>query len=254
MIKHLLVILLFAFSTSAFSREVVNVPSTETGFFANSDPTRILLWSNPAEQNIIVFFPGGDGSFPFTQAWPREKSRGLSRIFNTVPNASGAFVNSPYSLGLEYSASRRFTEAHIARMISALETIKQKTNQKIWLYGHSNGSITAFEVYSALQKSNNAQLVNGIIVSGARDIIRIPNSVNVPVLFIHHRDDACADTPLGAAQRNYDKVKERSTARTQFSTVTTYIPPAGHPCLTGVHMFDNTYDELATIIDKFINQ
>jgi len=256
MVKHFLVILLLAFSTFAHSDELIEVPSTETGFFASADPTKIMLWDDPGTKNIVVFFPGGDGSFKMDRVWKRSGTpvRGIGGTVTIIPNSSGAFVNSPYPLGMTHQASGRWTEAHISRMISALEVIKAKTNKPIWVYGHSNGSISAFEVYSALQKQNKPNLISGIVVSGARDIIKIPDVVNVPVLFIHHKEDACFDTPLGTAQQNFDKVKQRSTSKVDFAIVTSYIPAAGHPCLTGVHMFDGKYEELAQIIGRFVNQ
>lgn len=255
MLKNIFVILLFAFSTCAHSDELVEVPSPETGFFANTDPTKIMLWDDEGTKNIVVFFPGGDGNFKMERVWRRTgTARGIGGTVTIIPNTSGAFVNSPYPLGLTHQASGRWTDEHLNRMISALEVIKQKTNKNIWVYGHSNGSISAFEVYSRLQKQNKTNLVNGIIVSGARDIVKIPETINVPVLFIHHRDDACFDTPLHTAQQNFNKVKSRSTAKAEFVTMTSYIPPAGHPCLTGVHMFDGKYDELAQIINSFVNQ
>jgi hypothetical protein len=254
MLNRVFVVLLFALSFTASADEMLQVPSPETGLFSSSEPTKVMLWDEPTDKSVVAFFPGGDGSWKMDFVWRRERRTGISKTVVLIPNTAGAFVNSPYSLGTTYGATGRFTDGHIQRMITALEAIRDKTHKPIWVYGHSNGAISAFEVYAQLQRENKTDLIKGIIVSGARDIIRIPDAVAVPVLFIHHQADACADTPYWSAKRNYEKVKLRSTNRTEFATVTTYIPPAGNPCLSGVHMFDNDYDELASIINKFINQ
>ena len=241
-------------SSFAYCDELLVLPSVETGFLSNASPTQVMLWNDPNEKNLVVFFPGGEGNFKMDRVWRRAYMTGIGKVATIIPHASGAFVNSPYSLGHTYSASGRFTDKHIARMINALEVLKQKTEKPIWIWGHSNGSISALEVYAQLEKMENTGLVQGLILTGARDIMRIPEKMNIPFLFIHHQADACADTPLGVAQRNYEKLKNISSARNQFSVITTYIPPAGNPCLTGVHMFDNVYEEVAKIIADFIER
>lgn len=246
--------IILLFSSGAYCDELLVLPSVEKGFLSSSDPTTVMLWNDPKEKNLVVFLPGGDGSFKMDRVWYRPYMNGIGKVATIIPNASGAMVNSPYSLGHTYNASGRFTDSHIARTINALEVLKQKTEKPIWIWGHSNGSISALEVYAKLEKMGNVGLIEGVILTGARDIIRLPKNMNVPFLFVHHQADACADTPLWAAQKNYEKLKGISSARNQFSIITTYIPPAGNPCLTGVHMFDNAYDELAQIISDFISQ
>ena len=82
---------------------------------------------------------------------------------------------------------------------------------------------------------------------------RLPEKINKPVLFIHHKDDGCEDTPYSDAYKHYEKLKAINSARVSFATVTTHIEPAGNPCMSGVHMFDNDYEEVAKIIDGFVN-
>lgn len=255
----LLMFLHFAFAYA--EDQLLVVPSPETGFFANNDPTNSMLWDTPGTKGVVVLLPGGDGKFGLNRVWRREYQIKMSRSIvdlsdptKTSGNFSSAFIDSPYSLGMERYPSRRFMSAHIDRVISVLDAIKEKTNKPVWVYGHSNGAISVFEVYRELQAQGKDQNIAGLIVSGPRDIIRLPKKITVPVLFIHHRNDGCSDTSLGDAQRNYKKVTEISTARSHMEILDGPVHSYGHPCLSGAHMFDGLEAELAKTIDTFINQ
>lgn len=244
--------------------QVLVVPSPETGFFANEAPTNAMLWDTPGTNGVVVLLPGGDGHFKLSPTRPWRKNYqimmsksivDLSDSTKTSGKLSAAFIDSPYPLGLTHYPGARFASAHINRVISVLDTIRTKTNNKpIWLYGHSNGSISVFEVYKELQSQNREQMIAGLIVSGPRDVISLPKKINVPVLFIHHKNDACADTSLADATRNYKKVTELSTAKTHMEILDGPSRTQGHPCFVGTHMFEGLYDELAQTMDKFINQ
>lgn len=254
-----LVLLLVSFSAHS-AEELLVAPSPESGFFANTSPTHATLWDQPDTSAVVAMLPGGDGSFNMKFAWRAHRMTGIGSTValigdKTVTSGklSGAFIDSPYSLGMEYYPGARFSESHIKRVIGILQLIKEKTNKPIWLYGHSNGSISAFEVYKYLKKTNN-DLVAGIIVSGARDVIKPPSNIDIPVLFIHHTDDACKDTQEHQAMRHYEKIKSTSTSKTEFVRISDYVPPRGNACLGGPHMFDNLYPQVSTIIDRFVNQ
>lgn len=259
--KKLLLILLFAFSAHSYGDEFIELPSPESGMFASSAPTRAMFWFNPDTKGTIISLPGGDGSFNLTR--PRSRPvRGFGLVTTALldPNSTSgkwnvAFLDSHVSLGLQHYPSARFTDAHLNRVASLIRYIKEKTKKPVWVWGHSNGTITAFNIYTHLAKTNEQHLIDGIIASGARDVIKLPDTVNVPVQFIHHQYDACNDTPYSTAQRNYEKLKTVSTSRIEFSTITSPTTVTnGHPCFTGTHMFDGMYVELAQAIDSFVNK
>jgi len=263
--KKLLIVLSFIVGPVFAQTEdqLLVVPSPESGFFANESPTYAMLWDTPGTNGVVVLLPGGDGNFNLnpSRIWRKQTQRLMSKSIvdlsdpsKTSGKMSAAFIDSPYSLGIERYPTRRFSSAHINRVISVLDAIKEKTNKPVWLYGHSNGAISVFEVYKELQEQGKDQNIAGLIVSGPRDIIRMPNKITVPVLFIHHRNDGCSDTSLADAQRNYKKVTKISTARSHMEILDGPAYSQGHPCFVGAHMFEGLYDELAQTMDKFINQ
>ena len=253
-------IIFFAFLRAYAGDEILIVPAPEAGAFSNSDPTKALLWDQDSSKAVVVFIPGGDGFIKLNQAVPSSKVRGITKVVAmltdpsvTSGTLSAAFLPSPYSLGTAHYPPARFSEEHIKRVVSVLKEIKEKTKKPIWLYGHSNGTISTFEVFNYLQAKAEDDLLAGLIVSGSRNVIRLPEKINKPVLFIHHKDDGCEDTPYSDAYKHYEKLKAINSARVSFATVTTHIEPAGNPCMSGVHMFDNDYEEVAKIIDGFVN-
>ena len=253
--SKILVTLLFAFSSYAFGDEIIKLSSPEKGFFASTAETEIVFWENKPAKGTIVFLPGGDGSFNVA---PLVNRTGRSSIITTVfsvPDWNGAFVNSPYALSGPASPSvgARLTDSHLNRIINAIVAIKEKTDNKpIWLYGHSNGTVSAFATYSRLQQLNLDHLVAGIIVSGSRDVLEVPKQINVPVLFIHHSVDQCPVTSHSTALRTFELAKARTTKRIEFVSIQDH--PTGGGCHSGSHMFHELHTQLADTIHKFITQ
>jgi hypothetical protein len=251
--KHILVTLLFAISTVAFSDELIQLPSPETGFFSSSAKTDVVFWDNKGSKGTVIFLPGGDGTFNSDVALNREKVYKVSVIgaLLDIPDWNVAAVNSPYGLGMAHVGARH-TSSHLDRVISAVQTIKEKTNNKpVWILGHSNGTVSAFATYSRLQQLGQEDLVSGIILSGSRDIVEVPKTIKVPVLFVHHVHDMCQDTTYSGALRSFDTAKSRTSNRIEISLIRDN--PTGGGCHSGSHMFYGSRTQLSTAINNFIN-
>jgi hypothetical protein len=254
MIKSILVTLLFAFSVSAHADQLLSVAPDGAGFFTAN--TNVLLWENPKSTATVVHLPGGTGSFNVTQLWPREKVHSFGSILTLLlasGNVSSAYIDSPYSLGGNDISARR-SEDHLARVAKALQAIHSKTNNPIWLFGHSNGAISAMEMYSYLSKTNDQHILGGIILSSSRNELIVPATMNIPVLFMHHRNDTCVNTMYADARQRYEEVKAVNKNRTEFATITSAFTPNTRPCFSGAHMYENNYAEIAQIIEKFTTQ
>jgi hypothetical protein len=252
--KQLLVTLLFACTTSAFCDEVIQIPSPETGWFSSSAKTDVVFWGNENAKGTVLFLPGGEGTFNISIASQRETAYkiGVVGALIDIPSWNSAAVNSPYGLGMG-NVGARHTTGHLDRVISAIQTIKEKTNNKpVWIHGHSNGSVSAFATYSRLQKLGQENLIAGVIVSGSRDIVEIPKEIKVPVLFVHHTNDMCMETSLHGAMRNFDTAKSRTSSRIEFVSISDN--PTGGGCRSGSHMFYGSRPYLTKAINNFINQ
>jgi len=250
--NKLLVTLLFAFASHASCNELIRIPSPETGFFASSSVTEVVFWESEDSKGTVLFLPGGDGTFK-TEMATRENVNRIHVIgaVMDIPQWNVAAINSPYGLGgLDVGA--RHTTGHTNRIISALHTLKEKTNNKpIWLLGHSNGTVSALSTYSRLQKLNQENLIAGIILTGSRDVIEIPKKINVPILFVHHTNDMCQTTPHSTAMRSFDNAKSKTVSQLEFVSISSN--PTGGGCYSGSHMFRGSRQELSKAIDNFIN-
>lgn len=253
MFKHILVTLLFAFSTFANADQLISVKPEGAGFFTPA--TNVIFWENPNAIATVAHLPGGTGSFNVTQLWPREKVHSFGSILTQLldKDLSSAYIDSPYSLG-GYDLSARRGEDHLSRVASAVRTIYQKTNKPIWLFGHSNGAVSATEVYTYLKQTNEQQMIGGLILSSSRNETSVPGNINVPVLFMHHKDDGCQHTLYQLAQQHYIETKAINGSRTEFATITSTFNPKSNPCYAGAHMYENNYAEIAKTISEFIKQ
>jgi hypothetical protein len=88
-------------------------------------------------------------------------------------------------------------------------------------------------------------------VSGSRFDIEIKAGIHMPVLFLHHVQDACIATPYTNAKSNFSKTKTLNKGNTEFLTVTGG-ESKGEPCRDGYHMYHGSYDMAAEHIAKFI--
>jgi predicted peptidase len=135
-------------------------------------------------------------------------------------------------------------------MLSVIQFYKERTKKPIYLIGHSNGTISEAEF---LNKSpDNQKLLAGVIFSASRNETSIDGPLNLPILFLHHEDDANGRwTSYSNAQGLYKKVKVLNMGSTEFSTV--HGGEAGsNPSTSGHHMYEGSFDEAANYIWNFI--
>jgi hypothetical protein len=209
----------------------------------------------PNSKNMVVFIPGGNGTFNIAKEPPTE-FRGFVSVFKSISDLSGADVisiNSPYPLldnaGSWYPAMRD-TNDHLDRIEAVVRHYK-KTHQ-IWLMGHSNGSFSVTAFMRRLEKQKETNLVKGIILSGARDVAQFDRSPEVPVLFVHHVKDGCRATQFAEAQRNFARVQKINSQSTRFVSVDSTVTTFGNPCESGYHMMQGAYNETAQAIANFV--
>jgi pimeloyl-ACP methyl ester carboxylesterase len=76
---------------------------------------------------------------------------------------------------------------------------KNKTGLPIWIFGHSMGTSTA--TYFANQLNDQSKQLAGIIIAGTIRTASLSDAATLPVLGIHHLEDACAGTPVSASKK-----------------------------------------------------
>jgi len=226
------------------SLQFINAPKS---LFGSKDPTTIYTFSNPNARATILFFPGGEGSFKITENI--KNHRGQPRMLQMMADAgyNVVFVDSPYALMLSgpdgYPAMRDSSD-HLDRIDSVLKH-HQGQNLPIWLMGHSNGSFTVSAFVRRLQKENRAKEIDGIILSGTRNVVKFQSPLDINILFVHHEKDACVPwTPYQDATNTYNKVKSFNQGPTTFLTITGGSSQSSSPCHTGYHMYNEAYPEV----------
>jgi hypothetical protein len=192
--KSFLAIALWVISFGAFA-QVFDVPHPE------ESPTRTLLIPVAKPKALVLLFPGGGGML-------RLKSDGSTRNRHTFVRSvdqwaqyqiDAVLVDTPYDLGDLRRGNLRERQDHMDRVGEVVQYYKNKTKLPIWIFGHSMGTSTAS--YFASQFSERSKLLSGIIIAGTIRTASLDDGVSIPVLGIHHQDDACAGTPVSATQK-----------------------------------------------------
>ena len=258
-VTYLLII--FLASAIAAHAEIISIEPIEKGLFISSEPSMSMYWQGKASKAVLIFIPGGEGhiglkpgqadnTFHFHQM--------LKRLTNPTLT-SGQFdvvlLDSPTELSPRQAyPSARGGSDHLIRIESAIRYYKEKTGLPVWLMGHSNGGISLTEFVKRVQKENKTNLVAGMIASGIRSESYFNAPLDMPVLFVHHKQDGCSHTLPDDAYSNYMKVKEFNKSVTEFAYVTEGTPESRDPCRSGFHMYFGASDEVAKIIDSFMSK
>jgi len=75
--------------------------------------------------------------------------------------------------------------------------------------------------------------------------------MNLPLLFLHHEEDGCKNTPFSHARRNFEQAKGFNKALTELLVVNGG-EERGDPCRDGKHMYLGAYEEAARQLADFL--
>ncbi len=227
--------------------EIISIPS-------NYGDTQTAYWPSSNSKAVLLLIPGGEGNFDIARKNPPKPNWVLSILYNKSQKHLGVdlvFFDSPYSLGwIGGNIAPRYTKDHLGRLLSVINFFKAKTSKPIYLIGHSNGTISVSEFLN--QSSENQALLAGAILSASRNETKLNPPLNVPILFLHHEDDANGRwTSYGTAQKLYDKALISNSSSTQFLTVHGG-DSGGNPSISGHHMYEGSLEEAAGYLWEFI--
>ena len=245
--RRLIIAVVTMLVSSLSMAEIILVPGPD-------GETTTAYWSSPDSKAVLIFMPGGDGSFNVGGKNPARPSWVLSKLYDASQKSSGLdliFVDSPYSLGMRGgNIAPRYSKDHQSRMLSVVQFYKEKTKKPIYIIGHSNGTISEAEFLN--RSPDNQKLVTGVIISGSRNETSIEVPLNIQILFLHHEDDANGRwTSYSNAEGIYKKVKALNAGPTEFSTVHGG-ESGGDPSTSGHHMYEGSLEEAANYIWNFI--
>lgn len=250
---------LFSFS-HASNAEVILIEPIEKGFGISEKPSISMYWQGKDSKALLLFIPGGDGRIGIKEGQVDLRHpyyQSLKRLSNpemTSGHTDFVILDSPSELSPRqpYPTARGNTD-HIVRIESAIRFYKEKTGLPIWLMGQSNGGISLTEFVKFAQKNKRMDLISGLILSGARSESNFNAPINMPVLFIHHKEDGCSKSTPSSAISNFQIMKKINLSRTEFVFITGGEEEANNPCHSGHHMFFGAAEEYSRAIDEFIS-
>jgi hypothetical protein len=249
-------LLMMPFITQA---EVIAVEPIEKGFFVSSAPSLTFHWRSADPKVLLLYVPGGEGVIglragqsdvrqPFYQMLRRLSDSSLTRgRVDVVLLDSPA----PLSPGQPFPAARTASE-HLMRIESAVRFYQARTGLPVWLMGHSNGGISIAEFVRYLQKKGTPDLIAGLISSASRNEAEFESPFALPMLVIHHRNDACRHSLFSTAESRYARVKAFDPQPVEFFAVTDGAAQNADPCRSGFHMYAGASEQAASAIDDFL--
>ena len=241
LIIKIAVLLSLALANFIVSAEVISVP------FQNNDPTRTSLIAVENPKALVILLMGGDGKAGIFD-------NGSARSSHTFVRSQGAWaqygidsVLVDSSEDLSIKGGGRLTDDYQNRLLSVVNYYKDKFNVPVWLFGHSNGTVSVTEF---VNRFGNKNTISGFIVAGTEHTAILKDSTMLPALAIHHVQDTCRVTPISASE---SLIKSRPKgARAEFIKMDGGIS-TGNVCWQfAYHGFNQKEDELVKVSAEFI--
>ena len=234
--------LLLCFICSFANAETINIKS------ANGEvPT--AYWEKTNSKAVMIFIPGGDGSFGVASRNPPKPSWFMLNLFNLDTSPDIVYMDSNTSLGWK-DISPRYSAEHIENITAVVKYYKERTKKPVYLIGHSNGSISIAEF---LNKSSDSQrLVAGIILSAGRNETSIDVKLSIPTLVMVHEQDSNVWTTPSASVSLYEKIKA-TNSKAKLAFIHGGYNEMGNPATGGRHMYAGSLNEVATTLNEFLS-
>ena len=216
----------------------------------DDEPTRTLLIGAQHPKALVLLYPGGGGQLHL-------KDDGQTKNHHTFVRSAGLWaqyqidavlVDTPYDLGDLKRGNFRERQDHLQRVAEVVRFYKEKTKLPIWIFGHSMGTSTATNFVN--ESPGLAKLLNGMVIAGTVRTATLGDDVTLPVMAIHHRDDACAGTPISASRNIIEGRREGLVS--QFELIEGGITE-GNVCDSfAYHGFNQIEDEFIKRAAQFI--
>lgn len=224
------VILLLALATTSFALTEIRTIPTRPGVTLDF---LVMIPEKAERHDALILFPGGNGAGPF-----RMSENGVVSGWNFLVRSSGFFVQSGLSVftvappsdhPTGMSTGFRESAEHAEDIASLAIYLEQMGYERIFLVGNSRGTISASSLGTRLKDSH----LKGIILTSALEydnFLRwLPlEQLLLPVLMIHHRDDACRVSSLEEARTTQATLS--ATTVVDFTEVSGGAYPRSAPC------------------------
>jgi hypothetical protein len=249
-LKYLFLALSVSYSVQVFAQVIPVEPLTK-GLFGTQQTMTMLYERSDAELTIVAVMghPGHFGLKVGDLFVKNQTARMMRDItYRTKIKANVVILDSPFPL---QGISARSSSDHLSRIESVVKYYRERLKVPVWLFGHSDGSISVSEYLNRSDETRSSLV--GAILSAGRDETRVKGDWKVPSLVIHHEKDGCDVTTFNGAKRYFARIKESNTSPSEFATVVGGVS-SGAPCSTGYHMYEGTFGETLSVIEDFISR
>lgn len=234
---------------------VVDIPPPLQGDMS-PESTRTFLWEAPNPLATLVFVQGGTGRLslrsdqtnlghPFYQMLKH-----LAETKNNNGKINVVVFDSPWSLGDVQYPIMRTSANHLKRIEDVVLFYKEKYKLPVWLMGHSNGGVSMASFLDYLQQIDKTSLISGMIFSNAHNNVTFKPSIDIPILYIQHKYDACSDTGARGNNSNFEKLKLINKSLTEYALIST--GGSAGDCKSGAHMYAGSETDATAVIRSFI--
>lgn len=207
-------------------------------------------------RDVLIFFPGGNGAGPFKLG-----EGGVVSGWNFLVRSADSFVrrgfavvtvNPPSDHPTGMSTGFRESVEHAEDIATLTSSLKQQGYQRIFLVGHSRGTLSAAALGTRLKNSH----LKGVILASALEYDNFMRwlpleRLQLPVLMIHHRDDACRVSPFQEAEKTRDTLRGHTPVA--FTEVNGGAYPRSAPCENlSAHGFFGVEDKVVQVISDWL--
>lgn len=225
---------LLAFPVLGASQEIVTL-DTRPGV-----SIKVLLITPAASaKGAVILFPGGDGKGSFTE---REGKVRLSNNFLVRSSKLfvdqgfvAAIVDAPSDQSGGMSDQFRTSKEHAEDIKKVLDFLSQKWPLPIFPVGTSRGTISVAYLGASLRDPRLGGIVLTASIGQSRpsrhqlSLLDIPlKEITFPVLFVHHREDACWVSSFNDALQLRARIT--ASSKVNFIEVLGGDPPRSEPC------------------------
>ena len=187
---------------------------------------RFLLIEPPGAKAAVVLFAGGHGGLQMDKSGALQWGKGNFLVRSAPLFASNglvvAIVDAPSDRqSPPYLSGYRQGAEHAADVRAVIAWLKENTKLPVWLVGTSRGTQSAASVATRLPANEGP---NGIVLTAS--IVNDPRSravtemaldtLAIPVLVVHHEEDACRVTLF----RDVPRLMQKLTAASRKELMT----------------------------------
>jgi hypothetical protein len=217
----------------------------------------VLLPEMPAKA-VLIMFPGGNGVDHF-----RERDDGTIRLggnflVRTAPQFvqrgfTVAIVDAPSDQRGGMSDAFRTSAQHAADIERAIDALSTDGPQPTYLIGTSRGTLSVASLATRLTDERVKGIVLTSSLGGTRGLRSLPlGRITVPVLVVHHRDDACPASLFRDAAQMVSLIAH--SPRLNLVEVSGGLASAADPCEPySAHGFIGIEHQVVEVIAEWIS-